>query len=190
MASKRQRSSTETHVLDQLRGRKLKTLADCRLAWEHAGDPLAVCVAITKTEMPEWLADALLALLFVGAQPKRSFLQRLWARKDQNARDAKRAWEVVKARAHPEHQGPGAAFTWEEAYQLGEYLSRTPESPRTTPASAKKSYALVSRRLEENPGLYYVPVDGEALAARIRLAALHLVEIMEQEIGHRSTPSK
>lgn len=36
MASKRQRSSTETYVLNQLRSRKLKTPADSRLAWERA----------------------------------------------------------------------------------------------------------------------------------------------------------
>jgi hypothetical protein len=190
MASKRQRSSTETYVLDQLRSRRLSTLAECQLAWERAGDPLAVCTAITKTDLPEWLADALLALLFVGVLPKVSLLQKVWARRDQDSRDARRAWEVVKARAHPDHPGPDAAFTWEEAYQLGEYLSRTPDSSRITPAAAKKSYNLVSKRLEANPGRYYAPADGEALAARLRLAGRRMLEIMEQEIAHRSPSSK
>ncbi|HEV8676836.1 MAG TPA: hypothetical protein VGX21_22600, partial [Methylomirabilota bacterium] len=64
-------------VVKELHRRRLADLGDCRIAWEQGADPLALCVAITKTEMPEWLADALLLLHDGAGLP---LLQRLWVR--------------------------------------------------------------------------------------------------------------
>ncbi len=170
------RSSTVDAVREQLLRRRLKTVGDCRLAWERGGDPLAVCAAVMKTPMPDWLADALLALIFSGGVLGRTLLQSLWAKRDRDARDAARAWEVAQARTHPDLDA-----TWDQAYKLGEYLTRTAESGRTTPAAARKSYRLVNKRLELNPGRYYCPDDTKAIVARLRLAQRRLLDTVTPE---------
>jgi hypothetical protein len=172
-------SSDAATVFEHLKRRRLRGVDDCRIAWERAGDPLALCVAVMKTPMPAWLADALLAVLFAGDVPKLNVLQKLWNQKAKDSRDALRAWEVVKVKTHPD---PKASFSWDEAHALGEYYSRTPDSGRVTPAAVKKSHSLVSKRVESNPGRYYCLDDREAVIARRARVMSSLIDLIDSQM--------
>lgn len=66
---RRRRGDTDpATVLRELQRRQLNDLEDCRIACERAVDPLAVCAAVAKSDMPEWLTDAVLVLLTDGAR--------------------------------------------------------------------------------------------------------------------------
>jgi len=170
------------YVLEQLKKRRLRSLDECRLAWERSADPLAVCVAITKTPgLPDWLADAVLAFLFEAAgapKPHKTFLAKAWARRFQDDVDARRALETAMARTHPSQ-----SFTWEQSFELAEFFARV-DGERRSPAVAKKSYQLLQRRLEENPGRYYSLDNVKAIAARRETALERLLRIVEAEATH------
>jgi hypothetical protein len=163
MASKRhqrpwqRRSSDIAAVAKELARRRLATLEDCRTAWELGRDPLALAVALTKSDLPQWLTDALLLALYAPA-----LLDQLWDAKHRDTEDSARAWEVVRAL-------PGE--TWERAYEIAattvaeNYDGATP----ATGHAAHRSYTMVARRLKANPGRYYW--DDKAHSERIREAA-------------------
>src|SRR5438552_3486986 len=105
-----QNSSTDPgSVFRELQRRQLNNLEDCRLAWERGADPRAVCVAVTKAELPRWLADALLVLL--GAEDVGKSVKRHWRRVHQDSIDAVRAQAVALLRSHPDFQD----VSWEQA---------------------------------------------------------------------------
>jgi hypothetical protein len=68
--------------LEDLRRRVFSDLQDCAMAWMYANDPLALCVAVTKADLPAWLVNALLAVL----SAKGGFsLEELWRRRESDA---------------------------------------------------------------------------------------------------------
>jgi hypothetical protein len=171
-------SSSEKSVakgmLQELQRRRLATLEDCRLAWEHQHDPLAVAVAVTKAELPEWLADALLIVLYAGGTKVtpvgRTELERWWDARGRDEVDSSRAWEVVRTLLHPE-----VPHTWESAYQIATYfMSRDRGDSNVGPAAMKKSYRLVRDRLKDRGRYYWAEKDfRERLTkARSRLSGL------------------
>lgn len=151
-------------VVRELQRRRLGSLEDCRIAWEQGADPLAVCVAVMKSDLPRWLVDALLILLYgaplVPRSRGRTMLQKLWAQRERDAVDAKRAWEVARARSHPE-----AWQTWEVSYRFAKYVIERQAAELGMDLSGvseeamKKSYRLVAARLRED-GRYYWAEDG------------------------------
>jgi hypothetical protein len=177
--------ATADRVRDNLDRRLLQSLEDCRLAWERSADPLAVCVAVMKVpEIPEWLADAVLALLFEGgtvtaAPPYTTLLAKAWAHRIKDEVDARRALGVAVALTHP-----GPPDTWIEALRRGEQIARTAGlaegviEPRSA-ATAQKSYNLVRAGLEANPGRYFSPDDAKLVKARRNAAIKRFREIIE-----------
>lgn len=137
-------------VLSELARRRLDDLKACRRAWDHAGDPFALGVAVTKADLPEWLSDALLFLIM-----GEGIYRDLWTAKRRHVNDAVRAAKVARARVRPD-------VKWEEAYSaVVEEFAEMPDADRgelgghVGARTMKASYFRVARRLSENPGLYY-----------------------------------
>jgi hypothetical protein len=160
--------SSAPSVLRTLKRRRFRTLKDCRAAWDHQRDPLAICVAVTKAPLDAWLVDAILLLLYAGTtRPTpsgRTLLERAWAARAQDEIDANRAWEVVRARTHPK-----ARLTWETVCQLAAYLVARDRGDQTvTPAAMKKSYGLVRKRLRARGRYYWADREFQTRLAAVR----------------------
>jgi hypothetical protein len=178
-------SADPAAVFRELQRRKLSDLEDCRLAWEHGGDPLAVCAAVTKCDLPEWLADALLVILTDEAErgPEVIRLRRRWAKQQRDSLDALRAQTAALARTlNPESAAP--ARTWESAHILAEALVRRDYKAveKVGPEAIKKSYRLVCRRLAEDPGRYYFALGFQD---RLRRARQSFLRIMEADLARQ-----
>ena len=157
--------SAAPSVHQELQRRYFGTLEDCRVAWQHRRDPLAVCVAVTKSQadLPEWLVDAVLLLLYHGGSrlfspdgshktpPGGTVLAQLWKSRELDARDAHRASGVVEARTDPERPQ-----TWKMSCQTAADREVQHGAPRLSPDAMKKSYGRVRKGLR-NPGRYYWP---------------------------------
>lgn len=94
-SSKPGRSVDPVEVFQELQRRQLADLEDCRTAWERGGDPLGLCVAVTKVDLPDWLADALLVILTDQSEgPTRGWMTQLlrqhWRATHKDAVDAVR----------------------------------------------------------------------------------------------------
>lgn len=180
-------SADPATVFRELQRRKLSDLEDCRLAWEQVGDPLAVCAAVTKCDLPEWLADALLVILTDEAEPGRKVirLRRRWVQQRRDAIDALRTQKVALARTqNPNTAAP--ALTWEAAYILAEKHNPVEyaDVEEVGPEAIKKSYRLVRRRLEKDPGRYYFALS-PGFPDRLRRARQSLLRIMESEVARQ-----
>lgn len=157
-------------VLHELQRRELRTLEDCRLAWREGADPLALCVAVTKADLPDWLADALLVLLMAdGGVPSLEELRvgQFWAHREAEANDAARATAVAAARLDDAGTGRPARKL-DAALQLGEQIARERAgTPAVSPDAARKSYDRVRDGLASNQGIYW---QAEGIMARLTLA--------------------
>lgn len=173
-------------IFKELQRRCLTDLEDCRLAWARAGDLLAVCVAITKCDLPEWLADALLVILTDEAEggPRIMRLRQRWARRRRDALDAVRVETIAVAR-DPHLVAPGTDIlprqTWESAHVLAELYTRQRyrDVEAVSDEAMKATYRRVRQRLGENPGRYYYP-PGAGLDARLRLARERFLASIER----------
>jgi hypothetical protein len=170
-------------ILLELQRRELTDLERCRQVWEREFDPLALCVAVTKSNLPEWLTNALLVQLTDGQGSYPSYRERLWRDRRQHAIDGRRAAFVAGVRAHPDHP-----TTWDDAYEIGEELARLSTDMSTvTPAGAKKSFQRVCRGLQR-PGRYYrAPLN---FTSRIRNAWAHFLSLMTIDIESQKVGTK
>lgn len=141
-------------VLSELKTRQLGDLDRCRVAWEEAGDPLAVVAAVAALGGPEWLVDAVIVAF--SDDDSGRWRKRLKAR-EKDLTDRHRATAVASARV----LGLRSGVTWEMAYVLGERLMRRsfPGMPHVGPAAMKKSYQATCRGLS-NQGRYHLAPVG------------------------------
>jgi hypothetical protein len=145
-------------VFKQHAARELSDVERCRLAWERCGDPLAIVVAITQADIPEWLIDGVLFLLTEESEGSRpTALRKLWRGRRRDAIDMYRAACIAGLRLD-QRQPP---YTWDRAYEDGDRLARLyfPTIPTVSPGAMKKAYARVAGRLK-NPGRYYRAPSG------------------------------
>lgn len=176
---RKRKSNAETDpaaVFQELRRRQLADLDDCRLAWEREADPLAVCVAITKCDLPEWLTDALLVLL-TDEQLERPVLKlrRRWAKRGRDAADAARA-EVFAALRGGYAGIPLARLEVARVAANRIVRERYTDVEELGEDAIKAIYSRVCRRLRD-PGRYYHAPEGFAdRVQRARVALLRLIE--------------
>jgi hypothetical protein len=156
-------------IARELMRREFADLEDCRVAWAKASDPVALCVALTKVDLPQWLADALLVWLFAGggsdAVEQMFPFREYWAARRAEAEDAQRAALVIAARG-TDAQRP--AQTWGEASGVAEQVVRKAlETPAVGADAVRKTVDRVRVGLK-NEGAYWKSDDG--LGDRLRLA--------------------
>jgi hypothetical protein len=149
--------SGPAELLEAIRSRKLSDLDRCRIAWQEADDPMALAVAVTQADLPEWLADALLRLLVLDdddAGKSRHPLSREWRDRARDMTDCHRATAAASARQLALDEG----ITWDLAYRLGEQLvrERFDDVGPVTPDAVKKSYQAVEKGIS-NRGRYHLP---------------------------------
>jgi hypothetical protein len=135
-----------------LQSRVLSDLDRCRIAWQQADDPMALAVAVTQADLPDWLVDGLLLVLTdtEGNVP----LAELWRDRRRDMTDRHRTTAAVSART----LGLDHGLTWDQAYTLGEHLVREnfADAGSVTPAAIKKSHQTVVKNLS-NQGRYHLP---------------------------------
>jgi hypothetical protein len=174
-------------ILRELQRRQLNDLEDCRLAWQEDGNPLAVCVALTKCDLPEWLTDALLELLTLEAHdPKRGArLRDRWARQHRDDVDAARAQAVALARTGMQ------PITWDEARVVAERFLREQytDVEAVDGEALKRSYRLVCERLTDGARYYYAPPEFEARRLRALDAALPQNAARRERARKRVSPT-
>lgn len=146
----RSRATDPANVSQQLNHRQLNSLEDCRLAWETDMNPVAVCAAISKSDLPEWLVDACLVLLVDGGEGGK-FQRPLWKRFMRDATDAQRALMSALARTDPTITPPP---TWEVAYKLADSVVSKLGGSAVSPGMMKKSYNRVAKNLNQR-GRYF-----------------------------------
>jgi hypothetical protein len=150
----------------------------CRSVWEQGGDPLAVCVAVIASDLPDWLKNAVLVLV---TMPDLS--ERWWRGRTRDAIDAIRAAEIAGIRAHPEAKARNGGYTWEEALDLGEHFARRREGTGAlTAAGAKRVYERVVKGLEEHTRYHRAP---EGTVERIKQAWRNQEAIMTAALRRR-----
>jgi len=140
-------------LLQELQRRQLNTMEDCRIAWEEAADPLAVCVAISKCDaIPESLQDAALGLLTAEryGDRLRDFSRQVWARHTRHRTDAARAASAAQWRAWPELR-----LKSEHAYLLAKREAGTPKTAESPDTDIDMESAL--RALEQRLSAAGVP---------------------------------
>jgi hypothetical protein len=137
-------------LLNRLDARRLSDLEHCRIAWEDAGDPLALAVAVTYGNLRGWLVNALLCVLFESVP-----LSRLWKRRHRASVDRHRATAAASAKVL------WPALSWDVARQAGERLTheRFSDVSHVGTQAMKKAHRTVCRALD-NPGIYYLPPEG------------------------------
>lgn len=176
-------STDPSIVFRKLQRRQLADVEDCRIAWERAGDPLALCVAVTKCGAPEWLADALLVLLTDGPGGAR-LLRACWKSRARDAIDAVRAAEVAGARTHPE-----LPQTWERAYWFAEKFvdeAGYNDVPKVGLDAMKMSYRRVCRGLVNDGRYFAAPGFGK----RLQLARRRIIGLMEAQVARQRQSSR
>lgn len=185
-----------TSFLDELSRRRLDTLDDCRVAWERAASPAALCAAVVKAEtdggLPPWLADALLLLLVMGGdlvpspRNKEPLLCRLWRWWNHDRLDAARAAQVACTRGTP------PTMHWPTAYAAAakSYADDALREGLIAEAGGavggdkmRESYKRVRRLLSTNPGIYRRCAD--VVAPRVGAAIQRQAEIIR---ARRRTP--
>lgn len=169
---KHSKAKTKAVFLD-LQRREMRDLETCRQVWEQDGDPLALCVALIQTDLPEWLKSALLVQLTDGiAWP--SLREGAWRRRTRDAVDAIRAVEFAGVRSHPTFKA-----TREMAFLMGEHFTRTkfPDLGTITAAGMTAAYARVCRGLANQPWRYYSPPKGTD--QRIKAAWTYMQGVLE-----------
>jgi hypothetical protein len=139
-------------LLQELQRRQLNTIDDCRIAWEEAADPLAVCVALSKCAIPEWVQDAALGLLTGErySDKLRGFSRQVWARHTRCRTDAARAALVAQWRAWPELRLKSA-----HAYLLAKRAAGTPKTGHSPDTDIDMDSAL--KALEQRLSAAGVP---------------------------------
>jgi hypothetical protein len=173
----------EPAVVRELERRVFADPDDCRVAWEKAANPLALCEAlmVADTERappPEWLCDALLLTLLAEDQhdrglqsilPVRGRLERLetlWHRSHNRSIDANRAAGGIAARVD---LTTGALLGTEaDAYAAADPFVMRRNGPSAGSEAFRKSIARVRSGLK-NEGAYWQA--DEAVLGRL-LAAL------------------
>jgi hypothetical protein len=157
------RPSRVDDVVREIATRKLSTLEDCEVAWEQGRDPLALAVAVTKAGLPLWLEVAIRALVMDGwhhvearralAVPRslaRAAFLALWRRREQDAWDARVAFDVAAQRKF-------RGLTWVKSYLAAMRRGPVPQIEADGHAAerARTTYRRVARRIAENPGRYW-----------------------------------
>lgn len=166
-------------VLRELQRREFRTLEDCRLVWEEAGDPIALCVAVSKVDLPEWLADALLAVVTEDATGKPPFLRLRdrWKKHALAAVDAARASASLTARGH-------LAQTWEQSWSTAESAIQAviKHAPKVGQDAIKASHRRVRSGLDSSGMYYQVPPD---LRRRVLLALFRTRQMIARQRGRK-----
>jgi len=151
-------------VYNELHRRQLTDVETCRLAWEHAEDPMALCVAVTRAGLPAWLEAILLAVCL----DESGMLGRRWRERKRELEDAVRAVEVARERGID-----GPVQTWEVALKEAAraiQVQRDPNLSAVTPHAMDDAYDRVREGLS-NPGRYYRAPD---LAEHMERASAYL----------------
>jgi hypothetical protein len=179
---KRQRGSTHAYVRTELLARHFNTLDDCERVWRANGDPLALMVAVSKTDLPRWLQDALLVALDDECA---HVVRKRWPARRREALLAEQAWEMLMMREHPK-----LPQTHELAQMFAARVGRDdlPLTPgMITPlraaagAFARAYYRTLLPKLRAEPHSFYAPPAG---FAQRRIEALRaMVELMEAALA-------
>lgn len=175
---KRQHGSSHAYVRAELLARHFSTLDDCERVWRAIGDPLALMVAVAKSELPRWLQDALLVAL--DHETGHKFLKK-WPARHRDTLLAAQAWEMLLVREHPE-----LPQTHEMAQIFAARVGRddlpiTPEAAASLRAAgaafARAYYRTLLPRLRKEPLSFYAPPAG--FRQRRLEALLALLETMK-----------
>ncbi len=167
--------------MEELNKRVLADVDTCKRVWQSSGDPLAICEAIRQSQLPEWLADAVLVLLADGAKDAK-LLRTGWRRRTRDAVDAERAGQVASMRSHPTHPQ-----TWDLALKLADESSRSryDDMPAVSSAALRKSYQRVVKELPKDPLSFHHGSPG--LSARITKAYFRELGISKEELGTKTS---
>jgi hypothetical protein len=161
---------TPRAVAQEIDRRVLADLEDCRVAWKH-NNPVALCVALMKVDIPEWLADALLTWLIAtggNATMAQAFpTTEYWRDARREQLDATRALTALAVRGIEDQpkRTEIEAFTMVAEYladRLGDDVA-----PVVDADTIRKSLERVEAGLTCE-GAYWKADEG--LAERIRLA--------------------
>jgi hypothetical protein len=181
----RKPSISPEQVYAKLQARRLHDLERCRLVWHEEHDPLAVCVALTRLDLPDWLIDAALYLLALDPATAKN-LRAGWKRRRRSDVDAVRARAVAAMRVQELQP-----LTWAQAFELGELWAGTSYTgvPRVSASAAKKSYRRVSLGLHHDGRYFSAPSD---FSGRVQLAFARTLERLKslKEKGERGGGKK
>jgi hypothetical protein len=144
-------------IMDALNGRVLNDTETCRAVWEHSQNPLAVCEALRRSDLPEWLRSAAVFLIVDGSEGGRRFAKKAWRGHHLDSLDKIRAGHVAKLRAYP-----GAAVTMEQACLEADMLTRArykEAMPSVTTRGIQAAFTRVCTRLRD-PWRYFSAPPG------------------------------
>jgi hypothetical protein len=154
---------TPDQIAENIADRQFRDLETCRRVWTEEQDPTSILSAITHTDLPEWLSDAILAMLFAsGGPPKYDPFRRLWERQGQQEIDGYRARLLGLVRAE-------SKVPWESAQEvaaLAAHRFRKHTQPLVSGAAIKRSYHKVRLALPRHKSRYYSPTSEAALRLR------------------------
>ena len=163
-------------VYTGLKERVLSDMDTCRRVWEEEGDPMALCEAVRRADLPIWLADSLLVLLTngQGGYPDTELLERAWDQRNKNDLDRSLALSIAMFRTHPK-----ANLTWEQSRLHGESFARERSQTRAVgDSSAKKTFYKVKKSLTTHRSRYFYAPDG--LGDRIQAAWQYVLDVMRR----------
>ena len=191
---RRNNSPDPATVREELRRRKLRDIDDCRIAWEQGSDPLAVCVALTKAGLPEWLEAAALVLLTSSEiEGLEDFPRRMWRQRTRDATDAMRAEHFADtlAKLRPSDGTPPYATHAETLAVARKLFDKTSDEysdlENVGDAALKRSYHAVLRGLS-NDGRYFSAEKG--FDQQYIFAALQkFLEMMRRQLESRKSGS-
>ncbi len=164
--SRRAKAETSTAtVLSEVRKRRLNSVEKCQQVWVHEQDPLAVCVALVLSDLPEWLLDAALAMLVAHDDDESKNAQRtrqLWRRSKSARRERIRAEIFAQLR-----ELPGRSTRGDLEREAVEWIAQHYDE-RTSPAVIRRAFNIVSKTLRTNPHRYHL--TGPFFDVRLREA--------------------
>lgn len=165
-----------TRILQENRTRELRDLDTCRRVWEQEQDPLALCEAVRRSDLPEWLSHALLVMLTDGEVGYPELRRRMWRARRRHAEDWARVSAMASARA------PSEGMTWDLSARVGDVRAREVygDVAAVSPEGMKRAYQRVCRGLA-HPGRYYRAREG--MHERIRAAWAYMLGLMKASLN-------
>lgn len=168
--AKKLQSPTAEQVTRELSNRVLSDMDTCRRVWQGNGNPVAVCEAVRQSDLPEWLADAILVLLTAEPILGKPVARSMWKNRDAETTDAARASVLAALRSAPQ------PVTWEAAGNVASTAAAKSFDGIATVSweHARTSYKRVARSLQTNPTSYYQALPD--LPERIAQAVARLMQ--------------